>query len=229
MFEKFTPFHYPLAVSRVIQPLARKILLGVANYQVKINQELPTEPTILVAYPHGEHANSLLLPPNEVGYLAAADYWFQNVFLRWAIANVVDVVPISRGEQFSREEFDREILHMKRLMKRNKHLLVYSQGSRLGPAESEKELQEQLKKGVLLMGRLLNVSSITPVGFVYPREYQPAKGGVSAWKRLRSGDRSPVHIEVNIGDAIPVPGAPKGDPAAMKRLAQSLYALAQPR
>lgn len=206
--------HLPEPLRWIAQPLMRHILLALAGYKVSIVGELPKEPSLLAAYPHGEHANSLLLPPQKIVYMAAADTWYTNILLQLATSAIVDTVPVVR-ESSTVGHRNRELKLQERVFKkRKKHLLVYPQGTRSGPVDSAYQLRQQLKGGVGFMARYHNVPTV-PVGFVYPADYQPAKGGIGAWLNFKNrlmGSGRIVPVTVRIGEPIEPP--PDGSKAA---------------
>lgn len=201
-----SPLHLPRIVADPLQHVIRSTLLGLARYHVIIEGDLPDTPSLLLTYPHGEHANSILLPPSKVSYVAARDFFFQSTLMRYAISLAVDMLPITR-QAASRETLYEEILLQQRMLhSRKKHVLVYPQGSRLGPAESREQLTQQIKPGVLLMAQQLEVPVI-PIGLVYPPDYQPSKQGPNAWNELKSALKKgelPPHREVIVRTGQPL-------------------------
>lgn len=199
--------HLPEPLRWAVQPLFRAVLLALAGYKVEVVGKLPKEPSLLAAYPHGEHANHILLPPKDIVYMAAADHWYTNILLQLATALVVDGIPVVReGANIARH--NRELaVQADVLNKRKKHLLIYPQGTRRGPAETPYDLQRQLKHGIAFMALHLQKQTI-PIGLVYPADFQPAKGKDNAWtnaKRRMVGGGRIVPIVVRIGEPIEPP------------------------
>jgi 1-acyl-sn-glycerol-3-phosphate acyltransferase len=213
------------------QPLLRWLLLSLANYRITIEGKLPDEPSILAAYPHAEHIDALFLPPRNVVFIAGADVIYYNRVVQLASALMFDSLPLARDESAT-AALRTELTQQKAVLElRRKHLLIYPQGSRLGSARSEAELLRQLKPGVALMAAYHQVPVI-PVGYVYPENFQPRKGGTSAGRRLLyhwRGHRLPrAEITVRIGEAIDPPESHSRQDRALflSVLARELFRLA---
>jgi len=220
----------PQLISGVTQPLLRALFLSLARYSVKIEGEFPKDPSLLLAYPHNEHINSILFPPNTVAIVAARDYWYDNAVLRFLVAGVADTLPLTRhgtGHKTLRQEisWQKDVMEQ-----RNRHIVVYPQGSRSGASVSPGALTAQLQSGVPYMARKLDVP-VYPVGFAYPDHNQPKKGGASAWTRflaaLRQGKLpEPTTVVLRVGEPLDVPLSRDGDHAFLTLLAQQLWHLA---
>lgn len=231
--ERVAPLHLPLSAANFIQTATRRFLLGLANYELTFEGELPPEPALLVGYPHGEHINSLFLPPTEVGYVGAADHWYKTILSQVLVALIADMVPVTR-EGATRTQLMEEILWQRDLMQeRHKHVMVYPQGSRMGKAGSPAELQAQLKKGIFLMADVLQRSEVYPVGFQYPDDYNPHKGADSAGQRLKNSllhghlpDLKQVTVRVGAPIPLPVKRSKFEDTKTLKKMAETLYDLA---
>ncbi len=189
------------------QPLLRWILLHLANYNVTIDDPLPQEPSLLLAYPHGEHANSILLPSHEITYVAARDTFFKSAAQQYLLSLILNMVPISRDEDFSRESLAKEVSAMQQVVQqKHHHLLVYPQGTRRGAAEGPEQLCQQLKPGIHLIAKQIGLP-VVPMGIVYEPGYDPQKGTTDVWREtqraIRQGKRPPKrNIHVRIGDPI---------------------------
>lgn len=212
--------------------MIQAILRRVANYDVNIEGQLPQEPSLLLPYPHGEHADSILLPPRKVAYVAARDTFFTNVVQRYILAAVLDTIPITRGKskELGHNQLKREIALQKQVLEqRHKHVVVYPQGTRRGSADSHDELRTQLKDGIPFMARKLQVP-VVPIGIHRPDGYDPKKGGTNAWTEfktaLRSGQRAPGReVTVRMGDPLPAEAIVDNE-LFMSTLAYELFALA---
>lgn len=211
----------------LIQPLLRTLLLRLANYQVTIEGELPSKPSILAGYPHGEHANSILLPQKDLVALAGADHW--HLLMRLLIMPVIDSLPIVRtgvGREERATEYDNQA---KVLNERQKHLLIYPQGTRRGPAENAPALRQQIKRGVGFIAFHHQVDTV-PIGFVYPDDYQPQKGGIGAWQNIqarlvRKGRKVPVTVRIGEPIEPPISNSRPAIELYMNVLARELYNL----
>lgn len=223
------PFFYPRAISDRLQPVVRQALLNwVARYSV-ISDALPETPSLLLAYPHGEHADHILFPTEQIGIIGARDYWFRSLLFRMLVATVVDALPVER-ENPTISTISQEVDWQKGfLQQRKKHLLLYPQGSRIGPAQSFSDLQEQIKSGAAFMARKLQVP-VYPVVLHHQEGYVPQKGGTNAWDRfvqsLSSGqlpEKLPVRVEV--GKEISIPNNKREDRAFLTQLAQAFWSM----
>jgi len=212
------------------QPVIRWLLLKLARYNVRIEGELPSDPSLLLAYPHGEHANSILLPSKDISFVAARDTFFKSQAQYMLLSLVLNLLPISRDEDFTRERFAQEVMAMKSAVEEQRHhLLIYPQGTRCGSATGVDELQRQLKPGIHLIAKQLDIPVI-PVGIVYESVsgYDPRKGGTDAWRSTKNALRQkhlPPEREVliRIGDALELDDMNRKE--FMTRLAQDLYQL----
>jgi 1-acyl-sn-glycerol-3-phosphate acyltransferase len=221
----------PLWLRRLSQPVLRWLLLKLARYQVTIEGELPEDPSLLLAYPHGEHANSILLPSKDITYVAARDTFFKTQAQQTLLSFVLNTLPISRDEDFTRERFEQEVAAMQAAVEhQDHHLLVYPQGTRRGLATDAEELQCQLKPGIHLIAKKVGIP-VVPVGIVYEDGYDPRKGGTDVWretkKGLRHGRRPPQReVRVRIGEPLEVENRNRKE--FLAQLAQQLYQLAHP-
>ncbi len=224
-------FHLPEPIRKVSQPFLRYLLLSLANYQIRIEGQLPAEPAILAAYPHAEHIDALFLPPNNIVFLAAADLLYTNRLVQVGSSFLLDTLPVVREEEAigsHRRELERQgwVLDQRR-----KHLLIYPQGSRLGEVDSEVALLQQLKPGVVVMAKRLN-KLVIPIGYFYPDNYRPRKGSDSAGQRLvrhfRGHSLPKISVVVRIGEPLEPPGQSRQERELfMSTLARELYHLAQ--
>lgn len=224
------PLYYPEFFTDRFQPIIQQALLGLARYSVRIEGEMPLTPSLMMAYPHNEHINSVFFPPRETGFVVARDYWYENVLLRMLLATLFDSVPITR-ETTGASTLKQELLWQEEFMtKRQKNLVVYPQGSRVGDADSPAELAQDIKRGVALMARSLKVP-VYPVGLVYPKQYRPKKNGESAWKRFVgavSQGKLPEQTEITIrvGNPLSPPENRGQDVEFLNTLASSMWHLA---
>ena len=218
----------PNWVRAVSQPLLRHLLLFIANYHVKVEGKIPTTPSFLFAYPHGEHANSILLPSRNITYVAARDTFYKSRRQQVLLSTLLNTLPISRAEDFSKAGFQREVAAMQEVVEtRHHHLLVYPQGTRRGPAESAEELEQQLKQGIFLMLKELGIPAV-PVGIVYQDDYNPAKGVTDVWRVAKQTlphlQRPPRRdVVVRFGEEIDASSMARR--AFMHLLAQELFQL----
>ncbi len=227
------PIYYPQVLTDIVQPILRQALLSLARYEVSISGEQPNSPSLLLAYPHNEHINTLFFSPLENGAVVARDYWYENIFLRGLLATLYDTVPITRTATGT-NTLKKEIQWQADLMeKRGKNILVYPQGSRIGSVDSPQDLAESLKRGVALMARSLQVP-VYPVGIEYPEGYEPRKDGEDAWKRFTHSVAKRtlperVKIQVHYGTPILPPENRAHDTEFLSTVAHTLWFLAHPR
>lgn len=212
------------------QPVLQAMLRWLANYHVTLVGQLPDRPSLLLPYPHSEHIDSILLPARKTTLVAARDTFFRSAWQRVLLASVLDTIPLSRKEDFSHTRFKEEIaMQQDVLQRRKKHVVVYPQGTRRGAAESVVELQTQIKKGVPLMARHLEVPVI-PVGIHHPVGYTPRKGETDAWREAQAAWRRGAwptrrEVTVRIGEALPLEVL-KDNELFFATLAQELFTLA---
>ena len=220
---------FPKWVRTVSQPLIRRLALWAVNYSVEIDGDLPSEPSLLVAYPHGEHLNSFLLRPDNITYVAAHDTFFKSAIQQAVISLALNITPISRYQDFSREKMDRELARMKEVVKEKHHILVYAQGTRRGRAKDEQTLFRQVRPGVHVMAQELGVP-VYPIGISYEGDYNPQKGMTDAWrdlfKAIAKGKTLPRRqITLRIGEELPAILLDERR-AFLEALAHEMYTLA---
>lgn len=219
-------------IQACFQPMMRTILLSLANYHPQVEGEFPSAPFLALPYPHGEHLDSLLLPARteKLVYVAARDTFFSNWLVRFFLPLVLDAIPISRNGDFSRERFKSELSKMQNIVSAGHNLVIYPQGSRLGPATSADQLADQIKPGVFLIARLLANAgtTIVPVGIIHASNYDPQKGGVSAGQVLKNNwPQRPPRQEVTIRIGEQWSDLPSNKNAFRHELAQRLWDVSQ--
>lgn len=194
----------------------RGALLRAANYNVAFEgtfpKSTPENPYLVAFYPHNEHANSILIPQIEdITYLAAHDHFYKKMFnplavMAWLTASTIPVV--RRKEDQGPSAFKDLVSHVEKAFAQSQKVGIYPQGTRAGKISTPEELAKQLEKnkGTANLSARFQAPDI-PVGFLYPSEYQPSKGGVTADKRIlesfRGKKAEPVTVKVVIGEPIP--------------------------
>lgn len=189
--------HLPKYLAAPVQFFSHHLLIWLTNYQVKTHRQLPQQQHLIAAYPHSQHADSILLPPSRLAFIAAQDTFFKSNLARWILATVIDTLPLNRTLK-PKTLLKKQIENMTNYLSEHpqKHLLVYPQGTRAGAVEDINALDLSVVAAHLAIQLGL---PILPIYIQYPADHQPNKHKPDIskevkWQQLRRPPKRVVNV-----------------------------------
>lgn len=181
-----------LAAILILRPLAM-LMLGIS---VRHRWKLPKSGPAIIAVNHNSHLDTLVLLSlmplsliDKVRPVAAADYFLRNRALAWFSLNILNILPLERGNV---ARGDDPLAESSAALGRGEILIVFPEGSR-----GDAEVMGKFKGGVARLKERFPDVPVVPVLLQ------------GAGKALPRGEMIlvPVVVDAVVGDAVAWPGS----------------------
>lgn len=147
-----------MSYNKIAEAIFLAILKKYTTIEIKGTEHIPDSPCLVCAN-HSSHSDSVFLMKalNErlqnMAYIAAYDYWFENKVRKHLFGQIMTLIPIDRRDKKTRKSSLKDtIQHCKSFLSKQKKgkIVFYGTGSRNKGAT-------QIKPGIILVSSELNI------------------------------------------------------------------------
>ena len=127
--------------------IVKPVVLIVLGLNIIGRNNLPHKGPAVIAANHNSHLDTMVLMSlfsltqvNKIRPVAAADYFFQNKYIKWLSLNIIGIIPLDRLGKSDRDSLFKECHEA---LDKGEILLIFPEGSR-----GKTEEMSRLKKGL---------------------------------------------------------------------------------